>query len=580
MSKWNAIVSGRRAWAALRDLSRRWCLGVGSGLSRRVAANGASAGACRARQIIAERPADAARIGARLQLDGDHIRISTPRNCTCKIPLPIPCRGVFSAASARKIPLPDDRQIKPVECVIYLIRVDLSATRATNFAPRCDAFGGLSLTAGNCREFRRRRGAANCVDGGNPGAARPGDFGRLPAARRLTAVAKEGAQQLAGALLLEAAVDFGLVVGGRLLEQPRPVLDRPALWVVGAEIEPAQAGKADRRGAHRARFEGNRQDRQRGANGAVAGIREALCQVRPAIDSAGETASRAAVASVLFGAFGTAADGAARLQSVVLPVCRAVAGRGGVGRHGVHQEPRAADRRRHRRAVHGGGAEPEAGQALLSDDHFSADGTLIEAWASMKSFRPKDGSGDPPAPGRNRERDFHGEKRRTETHASTTDPDARLYRKGRGQPAKLAYLGHVLLENRHAMVVDARLTLATGTAEREAGLEVIAARPGNHRITLGADKAYDVASFVADLRAYNVTPHVAQNTTNRRSANRRSDDPPSRLCGQRAGPQTHRGGVWLGQGCRRLRQDPSPWPSPCRLDVHVDGYCLQPRPPA
>jgi transposase len=173
-------------------------------------------------------------------------------------------------------------------------------------------------------------------------------------------------------------------------------------------------------------------------------------------------------------------------------------------------------------------------KTLLSDDHFSvepapakAGGTLIEAWASMKSFRPKslpsgndpgDGSGEPPAPGRNGERDFHGETRSNETHASLTDPDARLYRKAPGQPAKLAYLGHVLMENRHALVVDTRLTLATGTAEREAALEMVAACPGNHRITLGADKAYDVAEFVADLRAYNVTPHVAQNTTNRRSA--------------------------------------------------------------
>ena len=157
-------------------------------------------------------------------------------------------------------------------------------------------------------------------------------------------------------------------------------------------------------------------------------------------------------------------------------------------------------------------------KTLLSDDHFSVDGTLIEAWASMKSFRPKDGSGEPPAPGRNGERDFHGEKRSNETHASVTDPDARLYRKGLGQPAKLAYLGHVLMENRHALVVGTRLTLATGTAEREAALEMVAARPGNHRITLGADKAYDVAEFVADLREFNVTPHVAQNTANRRSA--------------------------------------------------------------
>jgi transposase len=162
--------------------------------------------------------------------------------------------------------------------------------------------------------------------------------------------------------------------------------------------------------------------------------------------------------------------------------------------------------------------EQEAVKKLLSSDHFSVDGTLIEAWASMKSFRPKDGSGEPPASGRNGERDFHGEKRSNETHASTTDPDARLYRKSSGQPSKLAYLGHVLMENRHALVVDTRLTLATGTAEREAALEMVADRPGNHRITLGADKAYDVAEFVADLRELEVTPHVAQNTANRRSA--------------------------------------------------------------
>src|SRR5437762_3526212 len=131
-------------------------------------------------------------------------------------------------------------------------------------------------------------------------------------------------------------------------------------------------------------------------------------------------------------------------------------------------------------------------KALLSDDHFSVDGTLIEAWASMNSFRPKDGSGEPPAPGRNGERDYHGEKRSNETHASTTDPDARLYRKGPSQPAKLAYLGHVLMENRHALVVDTRLTLATGTAEREAALELVGDCPGNHRITLGAATAFNL----------------------------------------------------------------------------------------
>src|ERR1700739_715919 len=154
-------------------------------------------------------------------------------------------------------------------------------------------------------------------------------------------------------------------------------------------------------------------------------------------------------------------------------------------------------------------------KGLLSDEHFSVDGTLIEAGARMKSFRPTDGSGSPP--GASGEQDFHGEKRSNETHASTTDPDARLYRKGPGQPAKLAYLGHVMMENRHALVIDTRLTLAIGTAEREAALEMVADRPGNHRITLGADKAYDVAEFIADLREYNVTPHVAQHPTTRRA---------------------------------------------------------------
>src|SRR6266852_5111673 len=215
-------------------------------------------------------------------------------------------------------------------------------------------------------------------------------------------------------------------------------------------------------------------------------------------------------------------------------------------------------------------------KTLLSDDHFSVDGTLIEAWASMKSFRPKDGSGKPPAPGRNGERDFHGETRSNQTHASTTDPDARLYRKGPGQPAKLAYLGHVLMENRHALVVDTRLTLATGTAEREAGLEMVAARPGNHRITLGADKAYDVAGLCR--RSARLQRDAARRSEHHQSAigNRRADDPPPRLCRQWADPQADRGGVRLDQGGRRLSQDPSPRPRPCRLDVHLDCHCLQP----
>ena len=157
-------------------------------------------------------------------------------------------------------------------------------------------------------------------------------------------------------------------------------------------------------------------------------------------------------------------------------------------------------------------------KSLLSDEHFSVDGTLIQAWASMKSFRPKDGSGEPPAPGRNGERDFHGERRTNDTHASTTDPEAKLYRKGKGKEAKLAFMAHALMENRSGLAVDARLTPATGKAEREAALEMVDGVPGSHRITLGADKAYDAAQFVADLRERTVSPHVAQNTSGRRSA--------------------------------------------------------------
>jgi transposase len=162
-------------------------------------------------------------------------------------------------------------------------------------------------------------------------------------------------------------------------------------------------------------------------------------------------------------------------------------------------------------------ADPQV-KPLLSDDHFSVDGTLIEAWASMKSFRPKDGSGEPPAEGRNGERDFRGEKRSNETHASTTDADARLYKKAEGQASKLCHMGHVVMENRSGLVVVASTTLATGSAEREAAEAMIDELGGGHRITLGADKGYDTADFVAQMRRQGVTPHVTQNNKRRRSA--------------------------------------------------------------
>jgi transposase len=151
---------------------------------------------------------------------------------------------------------------------------------------------------------------------------------------------------------------------------------------------------------------------------------------------------------------------------------------------------------------------------LLSNEHFSVDGTLVEAWASLKSFRAKDGSDEPSKPGRNGERDFHGEKRTNETHASTTDPDAKLYRKSSNTAAKLSYIGHALAENRHGLIVQADATKATSRAEREAALAMIERQdPGSERrLTLGADKGYDTRAFVDSCRQMCVTPHVAAKT--------------------------------------------------------------------
>ena len=151
---------------------------------------------------------------------------------------------------------------------------------------------------------------------------------------------------------------------------------------------------------------------------------------------------------------------------------------------------------------------------LLSEDHFTVDGTLLESWASLKSFRPKDGDDDTPGTGeKNPTVDFHGEKRANDTHQSTTDPAARLAKKGRGKEAKLCFTGHVLMENRNGLVVDVSFTQATGTAEREAALDLLAQVPGSRRITVGADKGYDTRDFVTACRRMTVTPHVARRET-------------------------------------------------------------------
>jgi transposase len=158
----------------------------------------------------------------------------------------------------------------------------------------------------------------------------------------------------------------------------------------------------------------------------------------------------------------------------------------------------------------------ERARPYMSDEHFTVDGTLIEAWASQKSFRRKDGKGKPP--GAAGEVDFHGEKRKNQTHESTSDPEARLFKKSRGSEAKLGYLGHVLMENRNGLLVQTFLTEANSRAERDAALLMMEAIPSGKRVTLAGDKNYDTREFVGELRGMNITPHVAQNDKSRSSA--------------------------------------------------------------
>jgi len=174
---------------------------------------------------------------------------------------------------------------------------------------------------------------------------------------------------------------------------------------------------------------------------------------------------------------------------------------------------------------------------LLSDEHFTVDGTLIEAWASQKSFRPKEEppEASPPDDPGNPTVNFQGQKRSNATHESRTDPQARLYRKGPGHEAKLAYLAHALMENRNGLVVNTRVTAATGRAEREAAVAMVEELPGAGRVTLAADKGYDTQEFVATLRGFEVTPHVAQNTAGRASAiDKRTTRHPGYAVSQRA----------------------------------------------
>jgi transposase len=201
-------------------------------------------------------------------------------------------------------------------------------------------------------------------------------------------------------------------------------------------------------------------------------------------------------------------------------------------------------------------------KGLLSSEHFSVDGTLIDAWASMKSFRPKDGSGEPPDQGRNGERNFRNEKRSNATHQSKTDPDAQLFRKGNGQSSKLCFMGHALMENRNGLIVDCEVTRATGTAEREAALAMIKrSRKGQGRgktgavaktrVTLGADKGFDAEGFVLELKGQNVTPHIAINGTISKTGKPRKTAVDGRT--------TRHAGYEISQRCRKRIEESFGW---------------------
>ena len=198
----------------------------------------------------------------------------------------------------------------------------------------------------------------------------------------------------------------------------------------------------------------------------------------------------------------------------------------------------------------------DEGADLMSREHFSVDGTLIDAWASRKSFRPKDE--DPASNDNNGWADFRGQNCRNETHQSRTDPEARLMRKGHSQEAKPSFGGHALIENRNGLLVDLRISPATGYAEREVALEMLYAQRRRHGlITVGADRAYDTRDFVATCREQGVTPHVAQNRPTAVRA-RRPNHTPRRLPDQSADPDAHRAGVRLDQSLWRTAQDAIP----------------------
>jgi len=197
--------------------------------------------------------------------------------------------------------------------------------------------------------------------------------------------------------------------------------------------------------------------------------------------------------------------------------------------------------------------EQARGRRLLSAEHFTVDGTLLEAWAGQKSFKRKDRPEPPPDDPGNPTVNFHGERRSNQTHQSTTDPDSRLFKKAKGHEAKLAYLGEVLMENRHGLVVDACVVPATGTGERDAATGLIASLP-RRRVTIGGDKGYDTHGFVETLRTLGATPHIALKTKSR-SLDQRTTRHPGYAISQRSRKRIEEVFGWMKTvgGLRKLR---------------------------
>src|SRR2546421_8313311 len=279
----------------------------------------------------------------------------------------------------------------------------------------------------------------------------------------------------------------------------------------GSDVQLCVAGEAR---ADRSSVAADPGDGGRHSERDVAAICEAIFGCGASVDCSGAVVAGAAPADFLFGEERTAADGTAAVQLAVSVVCGDGDGRGGVEPRGVQQESGAAAERGDRRGVFPAGAR--AGAAVFVGRAFHGGRDADRSVGEPEEFSRKDDPGD--RPGASGEVDFHGEKRGNETHQSTTDPEARLYKKSKGSEAKLSYLGHVLVENRHGLLVKTLLTQANGRAERDAGLLMAEKIPGVKHVTLGGDKNYDTEEFVRDLRRMHITPHVAQNHTNRCSA--------------------------------------------------------------